>query len=245
VALTLALAGCGGGMQVQGEGDMAPEIAKARAQGDDRSQCDFRGRDDREVTESSGPGAFQPNVRRVYRILGEGDARRKVLVCREVDTNLDGVKDLVRRYDDKGEVKEELADSIYDGKIDSWIQYAGGRISKVETDENSDGKADETRYYVRGKLSRAQRDSNHDGKPDIWEIYASGRLERMGFDVDFDGRVDRWDRDEVARRDAELKERAEEEKARKEAEEKQRQEEEQAEGQGEPAKEGYVSPRRR
>jgi hypothetical protein len=179
----------------------------------DQSRCDYKGRADREVIESNGPGATVPNVRRVFGIMGEGDDRRRVLFCREIDTNLDGVKDVVRSYNDKGDPVDEEADSDYDGKIDTWIKFSGGHISKEERDRNRDGRPDETRYYVKGKLSRVQRDTNYDGKPDVWEVYADGQLERMGTDVDFDGHVDRWDRDEIAHRVAEEKERQDEEKA--------------------------------
>jgi DNA-binding transcriptional MerR regulator len=168
--------------------------------GKDGARCEFMGRLDREVQESAAAGSIQPSIRRVYRVVGEGEQRRRILVCREVDTNLDGIKDLVRHYNDQGEAVEEQADSNYDGELDTWIRFSKGRIAQVGVDSNRDGKPDETRYYQRGRLSRVQRDSNGDGKPDIWEIYARGRLERMGIDVDFDGRVDRWNRDEVTAR---------------------------------------------
>ena len=188
--------------------------------GDDRSRCDFRGRTDREVVESSGPGAIGRNIRRVYTVVGEGAARRKILQCREVDTNLDGMKDVVRTYDDKGEVLHEQADADHDGRIDTWITFARGRMSKVQLDADKDGNPDETRYYVQGKLSRIERDTNKNGKNDVWEIYHEGQLERMGLDLDGDGHVDRWDRDEVARRIAEAKEREDDEKHEKEEAEK-------------------------
>lgn len=200
VLAAFGFAGCGG--QEGAEAKTAHSASKGRGAGpaDDTSYCEFKGRLDREVAESVGTGSLQPSIRRVYRVIGEGQERRRVLVCREVDTNLDGVKDLVRRYSDQGEAQEELADSDYDGELDTWIRFTKGRIAQVEVDRNGDGKADETRYYLRGKLSRVQRDTNGDGNPDIWEIYADGHLERMGVDVDFDGRVDRWNRDEVAAR---------------------------------------------
>jgi hypothetical protein len=178
--------------------------------GDDRSRCDYKGRADREVIETAGPGALQPNVRRVFAIVGDGEDARKVLLCREVDTNLDGMKDVVRTYNDKGEALHEQADSNYNGKIDTWISFARGRIAKVEIDTNGDGRPDETRFYIDGKLSRVQRDRNFDGKADVWEIYEGGRLQRMGIDLDFDGHVDRWDRDEIAMRLAEREEEQEE-----------------------------------
>lgn len=211
----VGLAGCGGGAS-QGSGAQTAattEQKPLKTSADDQSRCDFKGRADREVVESSGPGAMLPNVRRVFGILGEGDDRRRVLFCREIDTNLDGAKDVVRTYNDKGDAVDEQADSNYDGKVDTWIRFAGGRISKVELDTDHDGRPDETRYYVKGKLSRVQRDTNRDGKADVWEVYAEGQLERMGVDLDFDGHVDRWDRDEIARRQADDKEREDEAKA--------------------------------
>lgn len=206
------LSACGGSTA----GAEGPKQAMSQKPGivpDDKSRCDFKGRADREVIESNGPGASIPNVRRVFGILGEGEDRKKVLFCREIDTNLDGAKDVVRTYNDKGDAVEEQADSDYNGKVDTWIRFGSGRIAKVEIDQNGDGRPDEMKYYVKGKLSRVQRDSNFDGKPDVWEVYADGTLERMGVDLDFDGHVDRWDRDEVAHRAAEEKEKAEDEKA--------------------------------
>jgi hypothetical protein len=189
--------GCAGSPSVQAHTATTSKRSDP-ARGGDASRCEFKGRVDREVAESVGTGALQPSIRRVYRVVGEGEQRRRILICREVDTNLDGLKDLVRRYNDQGEVLEEQADSNYDGKLDTWIRFSKGRIAQVDVDLNGDDSPDETRYYVRGKLSRVQRDTNHDGKPDIWEIYAGGHLERMGVDVDHDGRVDRWNRDEVS-----------------------------------------------
>jgi len=188
--------GVGAGADVKVPG---PDVLEPGADG---SRCEFAGRSDREVTESVSTGALQPSIRRVYRVFGEGNERRRVLVCREVDTNRDGIKDVVRRYSEKGEPLEELADTNYDGRIDTTIRFAKGRVAQELIDLDQDDKPEETRYYQAGNLSRVQRDTNRDGKPDIWEIYAGGRLERMGQDVDFDGRVDRWNRDEVNERAA-------------------------------------------
>jgi hypothetical protein len=185
---------------------------------DDRSRCDFKGRADREVTQATGPGSAFPNVRRVYGVVGQGDDRRRVLLCREVDTNLDGAKDIVRTFNDRGEPLNELSDANYDGKIDTWITFARGRVAKMQIDTKGRGEPDETRFYVGGKLSRAQRDTNGDGKPDVWEVYDEGKLQRIGVDIDFDGHVDRWDRDEIALREISEKERLESEAEQKKAE---------------------------
>jgi len=45
-----------------------------------------------EISETNGPGALRPNVRRIFKTYGEGDARHKTLVCREIDTNLATVR---------------------------------------------------------------------------------------------------------------------------------------------------------
>jgi hypothetical protein len=177
----------------------------------DGARCEFKGRSDREVTESVGTGALQPSIRRVYRVFGEGNDRRRILLCREVDTNLDGIKDVVRRYGEQGDPIEEVADTDYDGRSDTIVRFSRGRIAQKQVDLNQDDKPEETRYYQDGKLSRVQRDTNGDGKPDVWEIYSAGHLERMGVDVDFDGRVDRWNRDAVkerAQREAEARDAA-------------------------------------
>jgi len=207
VTLSLGAAACGGPTF---EAKTPTVKATRRADGsiDDRSMCEYRGKPDRESSEVAGPGSVQPNVRRVYQVVGTGEDQHKVLICREIDTNFDGVKDVVRRYNDKGESLSEEADANYDGRIDTWIMFVKGRLAEVKLDTNADGSPDEWKYYSGGKLSRATRDTNRDGKPDVWEIYRDGTLERMGVDVDGDEHVDRWDHDNELRRrfdDAERK----------------------------------------
>ena len=88
----IALAGCAGsddGTQKTIDEGMAPRNADGTII-DDRALCDFKGRKDVEGRATAGPGAIPPNVRRVYKVYGQGDDRRRVLICREVDTNLDG-----------------------------------------------------------------------------------------------------------------------------------------------------------
>jgi hypothetical protein len=193
-------------------------LKQQRPQGlskDDQSRCEFEGRGDREVRETAGPGSSVANIRRVYGFIGDVEHRQRVLLCREVDRNQDGVKDVVRTYDEKGEKHAEVADSNYDGKVDTWIAFTGGRIGRVDVDNNADAKADESRFYVGGRLTRIERDGNRDGKADSWEIYDEGHLQRVGVDVDHDGRVDRWDRDEVSLREQAEKEAKEEEERKK------------------------------
>jgi hypothetical protein len=204
----IAMASCGGGAPDVPGGAVVGSTKVVMADpskwpADDHSMCSWRGKADVEVSEIAGPGALKPNVRRVYKTFGEGETRHKSIVCREIDTNLDGIKDVVRTFNPKGEAVHEEADSNFDGKIDTWVSFVDGRMSEEDLDSNYDGKIDVWKYYVDGELTRIKRDTNGDGKPDIWEIYVKGKLDRMGVDTEFDGHVDRWDRDVVAQRAAE------------------------------------------
>jgi hypothetical protein len=212
LASGLAASSCGG--EASRAMPMAPGGSKdpSRWPADDRSMCDWRNKPDVEVSESIGPGSLKPNVRRVYKFVGEGDSRRKSLVCREIDTNLDGVKDVVRTFNAKGEALREEADTDYDGKIDVWLKFVDGRLAEEQRDTNHDGKPDIWKFYVGGQLQRVRRDRNSDGKPDVWEFYSKGRLERIGADENADGHVDRWDRDEQLKLEAEAAERKAQEK---------------------------------
>ena len=197
---------CGGGNSAGGNVTLpsAPGGSKdvSKWPADDKSMCDWRNKPELEVSESSGPGALKPNVRRVYKVLGEGDARHQTLICREIDSNLDGIKDVVRTFNVKGEALHEEADTDYDGRVDVWINFVDGRLAEEDLDTNHDGKPDVWKFYVNGQLQRIRRDRNFDGKPDVWEIYAKGRLERIGNDETYDGHVDRWDRDEQLKYEA-------------------------------------------
>lgn len=209
VAILLCGAGCGGDSRSAAKTPTAPGGSKdpSRWPADDRSMCDWRNKPELEVSETAGPGALKPNVRRVYRTFGEGDTRHKTLACREIDTNLDGIKDVVRTFNQKGEAQHEEADRDYDGKVDVWLNFVDGRLAQEDVDTNKDGKPDLWKFYVNGQLQRIRRDRNGDGTPDVWEMYSKGRLERVGVDENADGHVDRWDRDEQLKYEAEAADR--------------------------------------
>jgi hypothetical protein len=208
VSASLAAIACGGKEQAAvGTGTTKVSPGGTRDQSkwpvDDKSMCDWKNKPELQISETNGPGALKPNVRRVYKVVGEGESRHKTLICREIDTNLDGIKDVVRTFNAKGEAVREEADRNYDGKIDVWISFVDGRIAQEDIDTNGDGKPDVWKFYLDGQLQRIRRDTNFDGKPDVWEIYTRGKLERQGIDTNFDGHVDRWDRDEVMKYEAE------------------------------------------
>src|SRR4051812_22260463 len=121
----LVWAACGGGSTPpQAAGGAAAGRIRAGDAGADQSKCDYRGRSDREAVETAGPGAVQPSVRRVYQLVGMGESMHRVLVCREIDTNFDGIKDVMRVYNEKGESLREEADANYDGRVDTWLTFS-------------------------------------------------------------------------------------------------------------------------
>ena len=209
-SLALALSACGGD-SAKGNAKVATAPGGTKDQSkwpsDDRTMCDWKNKPELEVSETNGPGALRPNVRRIFKTYGEAELRHKTLVCREIDTNLDGIKDVVRTFNAKGEAIHEEADRNYDGRIDLWINFVDGRMAEEDVDSNNDGKPDVWKFYVNGQLQRIRRDRNFDGKADIWEIYSRGRLERVGLDDSYDGHVDRWDRDEQMKYEAETADR--------------------------------------
>jgi hypothetical protein len=171
----------------------APEVPQDTAPTEDGSRCEHKGKD-LESLETRSNAAPSPNVRRVFRVSASANKRdvQRTLVCREVDTNLDGRKDVFREFDTHGQATRESADANYDGRLDTWLSFSGGQARKLELDLDGDGQVDETRFYNMGTLSKIQRDTNRDAKPDRWEAYDKGRLSRIGMDLDFDGVVDRW-----------------------------------------------------
>lgn len=198
VAIT-ALVACGGPSANKGG---AKEKPKAVASGafKNASRCDAN-QPGRELSYHDLSGSGRPDMVEVigYAKDSAGISEGKPL-CMELDTNRDGTLDLLRVFDDKGQIESEEADRNYDGKADIWIHYEKGLVAKQDFDTQFKGTADEYHYYRDGKLKRVERDRNGDGKVDVWEFYlADGRLERMGVDLDFNGKVDVWYRDELAR----------------------------------------------
>lgn len=157
--------------------------------------------DHHEVTEYDTSGDDQPDVRKLFVRIEDGNLSRVVLICREADLNGDGIKDVVRMYNEEGRPKLEEADRDLDGQMDEITHFAAGRIILQEIDSNGNGQVDTKIYYedgqpVRGERDLAGRSTQDKWQPDRWEYYEDGRTTRIGSDVDGDGKVDRWDRDE-------------------------------------------------
>jgi len=162
-----------------------------------------------EVTEYDTSGDNTPDVRKLFKTMGEGSLARLVLVCREADLNGDRRKDIVRLYNDDGRPVREEADRDFDGTIDEVTHFTNGRMTLREVDTNGNGMIDTKIFYEAGVPVRAERDMENRStvatwQPDRWEYYDEGRTVRVGTDVNGDGKVDRWDRDEVRLRNSAL-----------------------------------------
>jgi hypothetical protein len=168
---------------------------------DDQSMCErfvhWRNSPVLEASETAGPSSIRPNIRRIFKTVGDRDSRHSVLLCREIDTNLDGIKDVVRTFNEKGEPLHEEADRNFDGRVDVWLNFSDGRIEEEDIDTTfSAGRPNVWKFYVDGQISRIRRNTHcPSGAADTWEIYYKDRLERVGSDATCDGHVDRWDRD--------------------------------------------------
>ncbi|MCB9666617.1 MAG: hypothetical protein H6715_00625, partial [Myxococcales bacterium] len=162
-------------------------------QGAKINRCDGKAAGD-EVSEYDTSGDQVPDVRKVFRRVGDDDEMRLVMVCRESDLNADGVKDVIRHYNDDGRPVREETDRDFDGRIDSITYFDGGQIVQQELDSTGNGRVDTRIFLENGAPLRAERDlkgrsTASTWKPDRWEYYEKSRIVRMGTDVDGDGIV--------------------------------------------------------
>lgn len=198
----IAAPGCGGSQDSARTGTgRSRSMSGSDMPEDDRGRCDTSAAD-RETSETDTNGDDHPDVRRVYRRIGTPPLMRLILACREADLNADGIKDVVRYYNDEGRPLREEADRDFDGTMDVVTYFQDGRIIRQEEDSNGDGRVDTKIYFERGRMVRTERDlagrsTPTSWQPDRWEYFEDGRMVRMGTDLDGDGNVDRWDRDQV------------------------------------------------
>lgn len=120
------------------------------------------------------------------------DITRKRPVRREIDVNGDGEIDLIRHYDEHGNVNKDEVDSNFDGSVDRVIYYRDGVIIRRAIDADRDGVFEEVRQYIKGEIFRVERDTNNDGQPDFWMFFKDGKLERAGVDLSGNLVIDEW-----------------------------------------------------
>lgn len=207
--VSLAVVGCGskGAKPVTSPGSTSVDVSSG-GEISDAGRCTSPG-DGYEVTEYDTSGDDVPDVRKLFKTMGDGSLSRLVLVCREADLNSDGRKDIVRLYTDEGRPLREEADRDFDGQVDEITHFTEGHVSLQELDSTGNGVIDTKIFYEGGQPARAERDmasrsTASEWKPDRWEYFVDGRTVRIGTDINGDGKVDRWDRDEEKLRSSAL-----------------------------------------
>jgi len=113
------------------------------------------------------------------------------LVRKEVDVNFDGKVDMIRNYNELGELTTEKIDVDLDGSFDYVNQLDNGKLVRREV-LGVDGKTVASRYYADGEILRVEKDRDGDSNIDYWEFYEQGILDRIGQDLNGDGRADTW-----------------------------------------------------
>lgn len=140
-------------------------------------------------------GDANPDVIKYFEILEDPDrpdVKKHRMQRKKVDVNADGEMDIVREYNEDGDIRRERADLDLDGTFDTVSHFDGGQLARKETlTDDGEGVA-ETRFYSDGNLVRVERDRNEDGKVDYWEYYEDGLLQRIGRDMNGDEKIDRW-----------------------------------------------------
>jgi hypothetical protein len=165
---------------------------------EDHSRCDAS-RPGRSQSEYDTNGDGVTDVRKVYEMTGEGVELRSTLVCREVDLNHDGTKDVFRFYNSEGRTLREEEDRDFDGRIDVVSFFERGEVVRREHDLNRDGQVDMRVFYRDRRPYRAEREvapsTDATFRADYWEYYdARGHVVRIGWDYNGDERADQWDR---------------------------------------------------
>ena len=95
-----------------------------------------------------------------------------------LDADRDGNPELIRYLDPKtGALLFKEEDRDYDGKMDSFTRYAGGRAAEIQRDADNDGKIDEWEYYgPDGRMARREVDRDADGVKDAFFEFSGGVL---------------------------------------------------------------------
>lgn len=130
----------------------------------------------------------------LYEDPREPGRERRRLRRLDLDVNADGIINVIRHYDEFGNVSREENDVDLDGDFDSMLYFVGGELTRKELYAVDDGESVliERRIYADGTLIRVERDQSEDGRVDLWEYYEDGVLMRIGRDTNGDGSANTW-----------------------------------------------------
>jgi hypothetical protein len=124
---------------------------------------------------------------------GQWDNAEPLTVIRKtLDADRDGIPEQIHFFDPKtGALIRRNADRSYDGKIDSWEQFADGSMIERRLDTNRDTRVDVWESYREGRMSERSVDRNDDGAKDAYFTYAGNTLAEERHDLNGDGQIDR------------------------------------------------------
>lgn len=138
-------------------------------------------------------GDNKPDIWEYYKKIEKDGKQTDLVVRKEFDLNHDGKVDMVKVFNDKGEVVKEMIDFDFDGRFDTTNFIEKGILTRQEMDLNWDGKPDIVKFFEKGKIVRKELSTKIDGKMDYFEYYdEKGSIDRIGIDKNGDGDVDQW-----------------------------------------------------
>jgi hypothetical protein len=114
-----------------------------------------------------------------------------VLIRSEHDLDYDGELDAWTTYEG-GKPAVRVLDTNGDGKSDVWERYAQDRMNARTLDRDVDGVKDTFYRYEGGQLAEKLQDSNNDEKIDKVEAYHNRHRVRMEEDRSLNGWMDTW-----------------------------------------------------
>ncbi len=128
--------------------------------------CDAAGK---EAKTYKGEGGLASGKSFVTRVFASGRE-----VCSFADLNGDGNVDVFTYFAPDGRVRRREAAYTVGKSVDEIAVYANGEVAVVMRETNFDGKLDTWDYYEGGKLVRRERDKNGDGRIDEWWSFEPG-----------------------------------------------------------------------
>ena len=108
---------------------------------------------------------------------------KQVLARKEYDLNFDGKPDVVRRFNDKGQLVADALDLDFDSVPDVKTTYENNLPVRKELDLQFDSKPDVIRKYTKGQLRELKADTDGDGRFDHFELYKR-QANQVGVDED-------------------------------------------------------------
>jgi hypothetical protein len=91
-----------------------------------------------------------------------------------IDTNSDGLPDVVKTYKDH-EVVQIESDRNFNGQVDLVQEYSHGVLIREIRDDDFDGKPETIKEFRHGKLAIVERDPRERGYSDVVEYYDDSR----------------------------------------------------------------------